>query len=1197
MAIRNVFRCVVLLAACLAVPAEGQRLIVLPGAASSASTGSAYSVAPFASAGTINAGAHAFRVLGNQAGSRFYVITTSSVVVVDSAGAQTQTPLPISQPVAGAALSPDGKTLVVVSGTSSSGSATIFDVSASTVSQTAAVTIGSNPQDVAVSPDSETAYVVDTAGVRRVDLSANTAGTPVTLAGLAPIGTARAGIAVGLNGLVYVNAQSAVYELHPSTLATLHTISVGGFAGKLSFSSDYTKAVVANQVSDPLLAIVNLATHTVTSTLTSATLGGQQWFFDRAFFAAADSVIYATSPTAGYLYRFTSVLGGIQAPSFPPLGQIGNVISSAISNEAGSPTYLFIAGPANVTRLDISSAATEPVVVPLTASTGPAFYVAPVKTGTASSVVRYNAVQSVNPGTLAVPLVVRLLDANRNPLVNQGVAWSAPQGVSVQSSMTKTNGDGIAEAIVTAPSAAGQVSVVASFLGGSSLANATFTLNVTTSGGGGGDNGGGGPVTGGVSIVSGNGQVAGTGKPMTEPLVVAVRDAFGTPVAGAKVTFLPSLGFLLANTLDADQADCTYTSAGLACTANSQGLASVFYQAPSSVPSGKDYQNATVTASTPTVESTPGGSVVFTETGIASGIDSIALAPTSPNTTITGQAGQTLKGAFKVKFQYPIGPQAIPGVGVIVRPTFSYLFGNSSPASCVGPGGTALSAADGVATCDLVLGTQPGTYSMYRVAGGVDVQPFTLVITRPTPVATTITKVGDNQAAPVGQTLTLTATVVDQLGNVMANTTVSWSKLSGSATLVSPGTKTDSQGKTSTGVTLNGVGAIQVKITSGSVSQIFNLTGTVVVGSVTKTKGEPQSAAENSAFAIPLEVLVKDAQGGVVTGLPVAFATTQGSATLSAASVVTDANGKASVTVTAGGTPGDVKVTATAGGITQTFTITILPPGPQLTTGSFVNGASFLAGPYVNGVIQPGFSAGSILTIMAPGLASGLSLAPGNCLSEVALLGALPTRVAGVEFQFGDKLAPIFAICLGEDGTTGQANLQVPFELGAGKVGMIVRYGAGTSSPNEFHMNDLSVLSASPGIFEYPVDASTNAAAAIRPDGSMVSASNPAKQGETIRVYTTGLGLVLPSQKTNQVGFPGQRPYFTPTVKLGGTDLGGVTAEYAENVVGIFVVTFQIPSTQTVGNTVELVIGAVTDKGTGNIPYKSQISHIAVASK
>ena len=199
MAIRDVFRWVVLLTACFAVPAEGQRLVVLPGAASSASTGTMFSTATFAPVGTINAIPHAFLAFGNQAGSRFYVITTSGLVVVSSSGTQVQT-LAISPTVTGAALSPDGRKLVATSGTSSSGSLTVFDVSGNTASQTAVVTVDNNAQDVAVSSDSKTAWVVSASGVTPVDLGANSAGTLFSLAGLAPSSGAKPGISVGPNG-------------------------------------------------------------------------------------------------------------------------------------------------------------------------------------------------------------------------------------------------------------------------------------------------------------------------------------------------------------------------------------------------------------------------------------------------------------------------------------------------------------------------------------------------------------------------------------------------------------------------------------------------------------------------------------------------------------------------------------------------------------------------------------------------------------------------------------------------------------------------------------------------------------------------------------------------------------------------------------------------------------------------------------
>jgi uncharacterized protein (TIGR03437 family) len=126
------------------------------------------------------------------------------------------------------------------------------------------------------------------------------------------------------------------------------------------------------------------------------------------------------------------------------------------------------------------------------------------------------------------------------------------------------------------------------------------------------------------------------------------------------------------------------------------------------------------------------------------------------------------------------------------------------------------------------------------------------------------------------------------------------------------------------------------------------------------------------------------------------------------------------------------------------------------------------------------------------------------------------------------------------------------------------------------------------------MDSSTKVAVAVKDDGSLISSSNPAHPGDTIHVYTTGLGPVLPHVSTNQPGVPGQIPYFTPLVSLGATQMGGVTADYAENMIGIFVVSFQIPSDQAAGATVPLKVSVKTDK---SAIVDSQTSQITIAAK
>jgi len=1025
-----------------------------------------------------------------------------------------------------------------------------------------------------------------------INLTADTAGTPVALTGLTPSGAAKPGVSVGPNGLVYVNASGALYELNPATLATLNTITLAGFPGKPGFSGDATAAAVPNQfAAAPYVSVLNLSNHTVTGDLSTSGLGN---LVKQAFWGS--QYIYVTTSSNHYLYRFLpSAPAGIAA-------MFGGVYSAAVSNEPAAPHYLFAVGSNLVTRVDISPAATSNVTAPLGTPYGPAFYLPVENTATPASTALYNIVQTVAPSAIGVPLIVQVRDANGLPVEGVAVEWTPAPGVTLQRSITTTDPEGLAVATPVAPKTVGSYGVTASVPSLGAVLGFTLTVATPSSGGSSGGNGGT-TVTAGLSMVSGNGQVVASDQTIPEPFVVVDRDASGNPVPGAKVTFA---GDTTGGTLLFTSQACTYnTSISVTCTTDSNGLASVSFLAPNA-----PFSYTSVVLSTITASMSTGGSVAFLvttvpQTGSTAALLPIitTLAPASGVSTFSGQAGQTLTGAIQIQAMGLISDKPIPDIGLEVRPTLSYEPGASTNVSCAGAGGAALTNANGIATCNLVLGSQTGVFTVYAVVGGYfAISPeFTVTITAPVLVPTTIAITGgNNQSGPAGQALPtpLTATVEDQFGNPIANSAVTWSVVEGAATLTSSSTKSDSSGKVSANVTLGAAGAIQIKVAAGSASAIFHLTSTVSISALTKVSGDNQSAAMGAAFANPLVVSVTPTSGSAAN-FTVAFAVTGGSATLSAPTATTNSSGQASVTVTAGSTPGAVTITASAGGQSVTFTLTVLKPGPQLTTGSFLNGASFLAGPYVNGAVDPGFAPGSIVTIEAAGLTTGLNIPSGSCLvgdqtGGLPGTGALPTILGGVEFEFGNILAPIFAICLNADGTE-QANLQAPFELGVGGsgVGVTVKYAAGTPSESDFFVGGVPVLSASPGIFEY-VAASNKYAVAIRTaDGSVISPLNPALPGDTIRVYVTGLGPVLPNIATNQLGAPGEKLYYTPTVTLGGTNLGGVTATYAENAIGIYAVQFQIPSGQAAGTTA-LIVGVVSDKATGNTVFTSQTSQISI---
>ena len=96
--------------------------------------------------------------------------------------------------------------------------------------------------------------------------------------------------------------------------------------------------------------------------------------------------------------------------------------------------------------------------------------------------------------------------------------------------------------------------------------------------------------------------------------------------------------------------------------------------------------------------------------------------------------------------------------------------------------------------------------------------------------------------------------------------------------------------------------------------------------SITVSSGSNQSAAVNTNYASSLTAIVKDAAGDPVPNITVTWAangtTTAPGGTLSAATSTTDANGLASVNVTANGKAGSFQVTASAVGPPAQFTLT-----------------------------------------------------------------------------------------------------------------------------------------------------------------------------------------------------------------------------------------------------------------------------------
>ena len=592
-----------------------------------------------------------------------------------------------------------------------------------------------------------------------------------------------------------------------------------------------------------------------------------------------------------------------------------------------------------------------------------------------------------------------------------------------------------------------------------------------------------------ISIVSGNGQLVCpdcAGGPFTfAPLVVQVNNAAGQPAPNTTVTWTPTqLGL---------------SSSPTTSTTNSLGQASYVFPGLGFFV-GLSYLPGTVVAQIPT------GSVTFTET---SAIPSSGGGPaifasldtaTGAGPNLSGAVGTTSATTITVSLFAFSGP--VPGIALLLQagttgPSVSCAASPGQPAGS--QPGVVLTDSSGSATCTPVFGGTIGTGSYTISLGGTFATwGGSLTVTAGPPAVIKYIS-GNNQSVNAGAKapLPLVAEVTDIGGNPSDGAAVTWSVTAGSATLSDQSTTSASTGDVSAYVTPT-VGPVQVTLALASNSTVqytFNINVNTVITALQAVSGGGQLAKEGTAFADPLIVQVND-NSAPVQGATVNFVVTSGSATLSAASATTNAQGQAQVTATAGGTSGPVVITASAvsSGTTysQAFDLTVIPPGPTIT--SVLNAAGYAQAPEAA-------SPCSLVTIYGTGFALGLQ-------GVAAPFIAPQTQVAGVSVQFGGVSAPILYVA-NVNGVESMS-AQVPCTV-SGTVPMVVTADSAPSQP--FSVN---VSQFSPGIFQFVDTDGQTRAVLVRQDGSFISLANPARPGDTLRMFVTGLGQTTPPLVTNE---------------------------------------------------------------------------------
>ena len=244
------------------------------------------------------------------------------------------------------------------------------------------------------------------------------------------------------------------------------------------------------------------------------------------------------------------------------------------------------------------------------------------------------------------------------------------------------------------------------------------------------------------------------------------------------------------------------------------------------------------------------------------------------------------------------------------------------------------------------------------------------------------------------------------------------------------------------------------------------------------------------------------------------------------------------------------------------YDLIILPPPssgtsgpPAISANGVVNGASF----------QPGIVANSWVTIL------GTNLAPKtDDWSNSVVNGKLPTLLDGVSVTMGGKPAYVYFI------SPGQINVLAP-DVAPGPVSVTVTTASGTSA-----IFTATASQYGPAFFLWP----GSQPVATRQDYSYAAkagtfsgaATTPAKPGEVLILWATGLGPTIPAAPGG-VAIPSDQTYSTasvPTVTINNLPATVFGAALAPGSVGLYQIAIQVPNTLADGDwAIQATIGGV----------------------
>ena len=531
----------------------------------------------------------------------------------------------------------------------------------------------------------------------------------------------------------------------------------------------------------------------------------------------------------------------------------------------------------------------------------------------AAHLVVQNGNNQSGPSMVALPLPVsvKVTDAGGVAVSGAVISFTVRQGGGTVSAVNSvSNASGIATSVWTLGASLGAQQLVALLNQGAD--SAVFTA-VATSGS---------PAQ--IVLVSGNGQVGRSDQVLTSPLVVAVTDAAGKPLAGASVVFTQGAanptGFTSANPV----------------TTGVDGRASVNWTL------GQNTSNTTVPMTvTASLAGVPTAVVTFSATARPEYRIRRDLTPFLQFDTTGATIGSPVsylagvRDTLRVQVYDPTDSSGVQGVAV----TWAPLTSTASDGHAVNA--TTVTDNKGFAkTLWVLVGDAGGVIPPSNIAkrmiattsmGQVEFQARVM----PGRICSVVDSIAGSTT--INTAVNVSATVKDCNGFPVSGASVTFTPTSGSVAPVT--TFSDAFGRVYTTWTLGSLVGVQ-KLNAVATGQAdpylgasFPTFSASSVQSVTVMPLPPASVIATSsppahdAVGFPQSVTfqVKDTGGNAMVGQLVTFTVTGGGGSAAPASGTTDASGNVTVLWTLGPAAGVNTLTATAGSITSS-PVTITTP-------------------------------------------------------------------------------------------------------------------------------------------------------------------------------------------------------------------------------------------------------------------------------